>query len=159
MMHRRFARCFCSSVVAAVFCAVMSGCTTRPSFIRNADPDLRKSKAEFAADAAKRQYESTTPRGGAANGGAVIDYGIHQISLVNSSSQDWDNVEIWLNRQYVILIPKIPANAARAEIVAFDMIFNSKGTSFPTDSQTTPITSVEMYKDGKIFTLMTQLAD
>jgi hypothetical protein len=159
MMHRRFARCFCSSVVAAVFCAVMSGCTTRPSFIRNADPDLRKSKGEFAADAAKRQYESTAPRAGSANGGAVIDYGIHQITLVNSSSQDWNNVEIWLNHQYVILIPKIPADAARAEIVNFNTIFIPKGASFPTDSGTNPITSVEMYKDGSMFTLMTQLAD
>jgi hypothetical protein len=161
MIYRCFVSCFCSFAVAAIFCAMMPGCTSRPSFVRsaNADPALRKSNAEFAADAAHRQYEANANRAGAANGGVEIDYGFHYLSLVNSSSQDWNNVEIWVNQKYVIMIPKISADAARAEIVSFDMIYDSHGASFPTDSQKTPITSVEMYSDGKMFTLMTQLAD
>jgi hypothetical protein len=57
------------------------------------------------------------------------------------------------------MIPKISANAAQAEIVSFDMIYDSKGASFPTDSAKTPITSVEIYCNEKMFSLMTQLAD
>jgi hypothetical protein len=159
MIHRHFARYLCSSVITAALCAVICGCTTRPSFISNADPALRKSKSEFAADAAKRHYESDASRAGNANGGAEIDYGVHHLSLVNSSSQDWNNVEIWVNQKYVIMIPKIPADAARAEVVGFDLIFDPQGESFPMDSAKTPITSVEMYTDGKMYTLMTQLAD
>jgi hypothetical protein len=161
MTHRYFAKYIRPSFAAAIFCVMICGCTSRPSFVRsaNADPALRKSNAEFAADAGHRQYEANAPRAGAANGGAEIDYGFHYLSLVNSSSQDWINVEIWVNQKYVIMIPKISANAARAEIVSFDMIYDSHGASFPTDSQKTPITSVEMYGDGKMFTLMTQLAD
>ncbi len=161
MIHRCFAKCLCPFAVAAISCVMICSCTSRPSFVRsaNADPALRKSNAEFAADASHRQYGANVPHAGYANGGCEIDYGFHYLSVVNSSSQDWNNVEIWVNKQYVIMIPKIAANAARAEIVSFDMIYDSKGASFPTDSAKTPITSVEMYTDGKMFTLMTQLAD
>ena len=161
MIHRSFALYLCSPLVAASLFLIASGCTSRPSFVRsaNADPALRKSNAEFAADAAHREYEGTANHDGAANGGAVIDYGFHYLSLVNSSNQDWTNVEVWVNKQYVIMIPKIAANAAQAENVSFDMLYDSHGASFPTDSAKTPITSVEIYSDGKMFSLMTQLAD
>src|ERR1700722_20961280 len=161
MIQRSFALCLCSSVVAVGLFLFASGCTSRPSFVRsaNADPARRKSNAEFAQDASLPQYESNASPAGAANGGAVIDYGFHYLSLVNSSNQDWINVEIWVNQKYVIMIPKISANAAQAEIVSFDMIYDSHGASFPTDSAKTPITSVEVFDSGKMFSLMTQLAD
>src|SRR5258707_1487043 len=83
---------------------VLSTCTTRPPFLANADPALRKTNAQFASDAAKRSYPADAPKGGQANGGAEVDYGIHRLSIVNSSSEDWNNVEIWLNKKYVIFI-------------------------------------------------------
>jgi len=40
----------------------LSGCVTRPPFLANADPALRKTSAQFSADAANRAYEADAPR-------------------------------------------------------------------------------------------------
>lgn len=132
---------------------LIAGCTTRPPFMTNADPALRRSSAQFAADAAHRHYETDAPKGGDANGRAEVDYGIHRITIENSSNEDWNNVELWLNRQYVVLIPKVPANAARTESVDFQSIFDQHGNSFPTNSLETPINSVELFMNGKMYSL------
>ena len=140
--------------------ALLAGCTTRPTFFSNADPALRKTSAQFSADAAKRNYETDAPRSGTANGAAEVDYGIHRLSIVNSSSEDWKDVEIWLNKKYVIFIPVVPAQAAHVEMLDFKNIFDQNGNSFPTDSAVTPIDTVEMFKDGKIYSLgQPRLAD
>src|ERR1700722_20295450 len=119
------------------------GCTTRPPFLTNADPALRKSNAEFAADAAKRSYEADAPKGGNANEGTEVDYGIHRLSVVSCSSEDWNNVEIWLNKRYVVLIPQVPAHAARAEMLSFESFYDQNGNYFPLDSSVAPIETVE----------------
>jgi hypothetical protein len=145
-------------ILATAF--LLCGCTTRPTFFSNADPALRKTTAQFAADAAKRSYEADAPKGGNANGAAEVDYGIHRLSIVNSSSEDWKDVEIWLNKKYVILIPTVPANAAHVEMLDFKSIFDQYGNSFPRDSAVTPIETVEMFKDGKMYSLgQPRLAD
>jgi hypothetical protein len=140
--------------------ALLSACTTRPTFFSNADPALRKTNAQFAADAAKRSYETSAPSAGTANGGAEVDYGIHRLSIVNSSSEDWKDVEIWVNKKYVIFIPVVPAQAAHVEMLDFKSIYDQFGNSFPLDSSVTPIETVEVYKDGKMYSLgQPRLAD
>jgi hypothetical protein len=147
------------ATVAALLCAC-TACTTRPTFFANADPALRKTSAQFASDAAKRSYEADAPQGGTANGGAEVDYGIHRLSIVNSSTEDWKNVEIWLNKKYVIFIPVVPAQAAHVEMLDFKSIYDQNGNSFPLDSAVTPIDTVEMFKDGKMYSLgQPRLAD
>ncbi len=89
-----------------------------------------------------------------------MDYGIHRLSIVNSSSEDWKDVEIWLNKKYVIFIPSVPAQAAHVEMLDFKSIFDQFGNSFPLDSAVTPIDTVEMFKDGKMYSLgQPRLAD
>jgi hypothetical protein len=145
--------------MVALLCGV-TACTTRPTFLSNADPALRKTSAQFSADAAHRNYEADAPKGGLANGGAEVDYGIHRLSIVNSSSEDWKDVEIWLNKKYVILVPVVPAQAAHVEMLEFKTIYDQNGNSFPLDSAVTPIETVEMYKDGKMYSLgQPRLAD
>ena len=41
----------------------------------------------------------------------MVDYGADTLQVVNLSDEDWDNVEIWLNRQYVVFIPACPERA------------------------------------------------
>jgi hypothetical protein len=144
-------------ILLAIFTLI--GCTTRPPFMTNADPALRQSSAQFAADAAHRVYETSAMQAGPANGRAEIDYGIRRLSIVNSSNEDWTNVEIWLNKQYVVLLPKVQANAAQMEEISLDYIFDQHGKYFPENSEENPINSVEMFKDGKMYTLGLQLAD
>jgi hypothetical protein len=136
-----------------------AGCTTRPPFFPNPDPSMHKTAAQFAADAAHRHYESDAPKAGFADGRVEVDYGIHELKIANSSSQDWDNVEIWLNQKYVVFVPRVPANAASAELIIFQNIYDQDGDYFPLDSSQTPINSIEMFKDGKMYTLNMQLAD
>src|SRR5438552_2366673 len=78
----------------------IGGCTQRPPFMENADPALRKSSAQFAADAAKRHYETDAPTAGEPNGRVEVDYGLHRINIVNAAPEDWADVEIWVNQNH-----------------------------------------------------------
>ena len=144
-------------VTAAVM--LLAGCTTRPAFLPNPDPSLKKPNAEFKADAAGRTYEATAPRAGDADGAVEIDYAVRRLSLVDSSPADWDNVELWVNRTYVIFVPHVQANAARAELLNFNSIFDTQGNALPADATTSPIRTVELFMGGKMYHLNTQLAD
>ncbi len=90
-----------------------------------------------------------------------MDYGIHRLTIVNSSTEDWNNIEIWVTKagkKYVVSLPKILGNAALTEQVNFQSIFDEHGSFVPYTSDM-PIDSVEMFKDGKMYTLHLQLAD
>lgn len=138
---------------------IAAGCTTRPAFFHNPDPALRKEQWQFAADARTRHYEADAPRAGNANGGVEIDYAVRRLNLVNSSSHDWVNVEIWVDKKYVIMVPRVLAEAQRAELLDFNTIFDHDGRPLPPDINTTQITTVEMYRDGKMYDLPIHLAD
>ena len=138
---------------------LLVGCTTRPAFLPNPDPSLKKPNAEFKADAADRHYEASAPRAGDADGAVEIDYAVRRLSLIDSSATDWDNVELWVNHQYVILVPHVQANAARAELLNFNSIFDTQGNALPADATASPIRSVELFMGGKMYHLNTQLAD
>src|SRR3954471_21023395 len=59
----------------AALISVLGGCQGTVSLFPNADPALRKTPAEFAADAAKRQpFKADAPRGGEAAGRAEVNY-------------------------------------------------------------------------------------
>jgi hypothetical protein len=147
-------------LLAVTTIALLCACTTRPTFFSNPDPALRKTSAQFSADAAKRSYEADAPKAGVANGGAEVDYGIHRLSIVNSSSEDWKDVEIWVNKKYVISVPVVPANAVHVEMLNFKSIYDQNGNSFPENSAVTPIETVEMFKDGKMYSMgQVRLAD
>jgi hypothetical protein len=135
------------------------GCTTRPAFFRNSDPALRKEQWEFAADARTRHYEADAPRGGPADGGAEVDYSVRRINVVNSSAADWVNVEIWVDHRYVIMVPRVLAHAQRAELLDFNSIFDHDGHYLPADINTTPINSIELFRDGKMYDMTVRLAD
>ena len=60
-------------LLVALLLVGCAGCAGRPSLIPNADKSLRRTSAQFAADAAKRHpYKSDAPRGGEAVGRAQI---------------------------------------------------------------------------------------
>src|ERR1051326_1223672 len=90
-------------VVAAL--ATATGCAGRPSLLPNGDPALRKTSPQFAADAATRHpYKAAAPRGGEAVARAEADYMFKHLNLVNLSPEDWKDVEIWVNQNYVVFV-------------------------------------------------------
>src|SRR5437588_8960332 len=109
-----------SLVLLAIALAV--GCAGRPSLLPNGDPALRKTSAQFAADAAKRQpFKTDLPSGGKAEARAEVDYMLNQIEVANLSQQDWENVELWVNRKFVVFVPKMERQKLKS--LPFQMIY------------------------------------
>ena len=126
------------------------------SLIPNSDPALRKTKREFSADALKRHpYHADAPRGGKAHGGATVDYELNTLQLANFTSEDWRNVEVWVNGQWVVFVPLIPAKAATAKTIDFTMLYDPMARPFTAENTTqeTMVRKVDIYKDGKMYEL------
>src|SRR5205814_856057 len=63
--------------------ALAAGCAGRPSLIPNRDPELHKTSAQFASDAAKRfPYKSDAPQAGEAVARAQVRYAGKYLDLV-----------------------------------------------------------------------------
>ena len=140
--------------------ALTLGCSGRPSLLPNSDPDLRKNMAELSADAAKRHpYKGDAPRGGEALARASVDYTFKTIQILNYSDIDWDDVEIWVNQNYVLFIPKIPHGKDGAKTLDFSMFFDDKGEYFWTESGKVRVNQLEMLRDGKMYNIKTAPAD
>ena len=76
-----------------------------------------------------------------------------------SATQIGTNVEIWVNKSYVVWLPELKARPGKITAIPFQAIYNEDGHSFPTDNRKTLINLVEVYHDGKMFEVKSQLAD
>jgi hypothetical protein len=140
--------------------ALLAGCAGRAEIFPNSEHALRKTAAEFAADAAKRfPYKADAPRGGDANARAQVGYSVNKLEIENLGDDDWNDVEIWVNKSYVVYLPLLKAHPGKITAIPFQAIYNEDGHSFPTDNRKTLINSVEVYHDGKMYDVKTQLAD
>ena len=149
-------------VVCILVLLQAAGCSGRPSLLPNSDPKLRKTSAQFSADAAKRHpFNAALPSGGTANGRAQIGYGLDTVQVVNLSNEDWDNVELWINRKFVVFVPKIRARGQRATTLNFQMFYDDRGHYFPTDNQTPDrmVRQLEMVRGGQVYSIPVKLAD
>ena len=134
------------------------GCAGRPSIIPNPDKSLRKTSAEFAADAARRHpYKADAPRGGEAPARTEFDYTADKFNVINLSQDEWDDVEMWVNQNYVVLIPKMEPNAIKK--IDFEMLFDDNGKHFPTDNKKTHVEKVELYRNGKMYDVKARPVD
>lgn len=149
-------------LAAAVTLAPLVGCAGRPSLIPNSDPTLRKTSAQFASDAARRHpFNASLPSGGTATGRAQVGYGRDTLEIANTGTEDWHNVEVWVNRKYVVFIPSIRAGASRVKTINFQMMFDEKGRYFPLDNRTPDrmVRQVEIVRDGMIYSVPFAQAD
>jgi hypothetical protein len=138
--------------------AVAAGCTQKPPRLLTNDPSLRKPSVELAADAVKRSpFKADAPRGGEAVARAQVGYSLNVLEITNLSDTDWNDVEIWVNREYVVHLPVM--ERAKLKRIPFLAIFNDSGKNFPTNNRTDLIRSVELYRDGQMYDVRMQLAD
>ena len=136
---------------------VLAGCAGRPSLIPNSDKNLRRTSAQFAADAAKRHpYKSNAPRGGEAVARAEVGYMLKQITIVNLSQEAWNDVEVWLNQKYVVFVPVM--EPGQLKTINFQMLFDDQGNYFTTDNKQM-VDKVEIYRDGKMYDVKVKLGD
>jgi hypothetical protein len=145
-------------VILAVVAASLVGCSGRAELFPNSDVSLRKPSTAFASDAAKRfPYKLDAPRAGQAEARAQVGYQLDVLEIVNLSTEDWENVEVWVNQQYVVSIKKMEPHVLKR--LTFQMLFDQNGFSFPTDNTTIQITKLEILRDGKMYDVRLQLAD
>jgi hypothetical protein len=147
---------FASIAVLLFAAAVVSGCAGRAELIPNSDPALRKTAAEFAADAAKRHpYKADAPGGGQAKATAEVGYVIDRIDLLNTADTDFTDVEVWVNQDYVVFLPTLPAKKIVG--LPFQALYNDRGQSFPISNgklfnrEPVLVNKIEIVQDGKRF--------
>jgi hypothetical protein len=143
---------------------IMAGCAGRPAIVPSSDPALRKTSTQLAADAAKRSYEAEAPRGGEAVGRAEVDYGLKELHIVNLSSEDWRDVEVWVNQHWVVYLPVLPHQQSKVEgfrRINFPMFYDRDGNFFPVNfiNSKVRIEKVEVFHDGKMYDVPLRLAD
>ena len=137
-----------------------AGCAGRPSLIPNSDPGLRRTSAEFAADAAKRHpFKGDLPSGGEALGRGSVDYTFKTVQVLNFSDEDWNDVELWINRKFVCWLPRLEKGKEHSKIMNFTMFYDDKGEYFETDNGKIRIEQFEMVRNGKIYSFKLGLAD
>jgi hypothetical protein len=129
----------------------LTGCVSdgTPELIPNRDPNLDKTSAELAADAAKRHYEADAPKGDAGEARAQYELMTKQLDLVNLSKADWADVEIWINHEYVLFVPQM--KQAEDKTLDFTLFYDQDGHHFETKKGANPFKTLEIYKDGKMY--------
>ena len=144
--------------LAVIVLPSLVGCSGRAELFPNSDTLLRKPSTAFAADAAKRfPYKIDAPRAGQAQARAQVGYALDVLEISNLSNEDWANVELWVNQEYCVFLPRMEKHKLKR--LPFQMIFDDNGLSFPTDNKITRITKLEMFRDGKMYDVRMQLAD
>jgi hypothetical protein len=147
------------SIIAAtiVTCliALTSGCARHQALLPNSDPSLRRSGAEFAADAkARHPYPDDLPHAGEAPARAQIAYMLNRIELVNLDVGDWEDVEIWVNRGYVVHLPAVENR--RLKRISFMSLMDANGQHFPLSRAF--IEQLEVVKDGRRYSVHATVA-
>jgi hypothetical protein len=148
----------CGGFLGLVAFLTLPGCMMedgRPTIIPNADANLRKTSTEFAADAAKRSYESDAPKANVTIARAQYSLLEERFDLANLTNWNWKNVEVWVNQRYVVDVPQLAANSG--EGLNFQMFYDNQGHHFDTDWGNNPIKSVQIYADGKMYDVVATL--
>jgi hypothetical protein len=127
------------------------GCSTdgQTSLIPNPDGNLNKSSTEFAADAAKRNYEADAPRGDSTEARGQYELMSKRLDVVNLANADWNGVEVWINHLYVVYVPSWQKMVD--EKLDFTMFYDRDGHHFETLGGRNPLQTVEIYHDGKLY--------
>jgi hypothetical protein len=147
------------AAVMSVMCLpLLGGCQGTGALIPPKDPDLKKTAAQFAADAAKRTYPAEAPRGGDAQAQASVDHGVfNRIEMLNLSDDNWTDLEVWVNGTWVFHVSNWPAHSLKK--VNFATLFDRDGKPFPMDNKSVRVNKIEILREGKVYDVPMKLAD
>jgi len=141
---------------ATISLAVM-GCEGTVSMLPVADSQLRKTPAMFAADAAKRQYEAGAQKIPDKEFRAQYALIVREVDLANISNQDWENVEVWINKTYVVSVPHFEKKSDKT--LYFTMFYDRNGHHFDTNHGQNPIKTLEVFRSGAMYAVVDHVAD
>lgn len=132
----------------------LAGCMNNAVLIPSSDASLNKKASNFAIDAKSCfPYPADAQRGGDISARAEIGYMWNIINLVNYSGENWDNVEVWVNKQYVLPLVRLESGAPKR--ISFKMFYNEQGTYLPLEG--VMVESLELKKNGTLYTIATQI--
>lgn len=78
------------------------------------------------------------------------------VDVANLSTEDWENIEVWVNKEFVVFLPKIEQGTLRS--IPFDAMFNRQGQHLPKDSRTFVVETVEVFMGGKLYDVKVTVA-
>jgi len=136
------------AALVALGAVLAGGCTDTPGMLRNQDASLRRPTSVIRADAAQRVYPSEAPRVRGLASRSQIGYMAKTVEVANLSTEDWENVEVWVNKQFVVFLPRIEKGTLRA--IPFDAMFDRDGRHIPKNSRTFVVETVEVFMGGKL---------
>jgi hypothetical protein len=148
-------------IIAATLALVLlpaGGCANRPTLFANPDPNLRKTRDELAADASTRfPFKEHLPQAKEVKARAEAAYLLNRLEVVNFTGQDWTNVEVWVNRQYVCFVPVMEDRKLKE--IHFPMLYDGAGRHFPMDNRQVRVEKVEILRDGTLYEIVCKPAD
>jgi hypothetical protein len=138
--------------------AVLVGCEQKyASTLPQEEPELRKTRTAFAADAARRAYPAYVQSKRTYDLRAQVGYSLNVLEIANLTDERWTDLDVWVNKKYVIHVPYIqPKGLVR---LWFHGIFDQKGNPFPDDNLHTRVETIEVLKDEVLYDLPPHLAD
>jgi hypothetical protein len=138
-----------SFVIASLALSVV-GCKRNATWLPNTDGSLNKPAAEFAADAASRfPYPAAAQHAGETLARAEIGYDANVVNFANFSGEVWNDVEIWLNRSYVLHLETV--ETGKSKWLPFELFYSADGQRFP--NRGAYVELVEVKKDGVVYTV------
>ncbi len=147
----------CRSATVALLAgmSVLAGCS-QPTMFANPDPALRKTVPQLREDAATRfPYRFDAPRAVEPKARALVGYDLRRVEVLNFSGEDWSDVEVWVNREYVCHVPKMEDRKLKE--IHYPMLYNELGQSLPFNK--TVVTSVEIYRNGTMYQIACRPVD
>ena len=79
------------------------------------------------------------------------------IGVVNLSDVPWKDVEVWVNKKYVVFVPGWKSDVLKR--LQFSMLRDERGNPFTTDGGAHPVKSVEVFTEGKMYDIPLFLAE
>jgi hypothetical protein len=133
---------------------LLAGCEVKPSVVPTFDTALDRTSAQYAADAVKHfPFKADLPKGQTHPARALVDYSLDFLDFTNLSKQNLTNLEIWINRQYVMSLPLLKSGDIKR--LNFRMFYDDQGDHFPLNNNLEKggviVRQLEMIEDGKIY--------
>lgn len=133
------------------------GCDNTPGIMPQSDPALRGAPTKFAQAASGLSYPESARTTEELTARAQVGHALNVVQVANLSRQDWTDVQVWVNQQYVISVPSIPAGTLRT--LSFHLLFDPQGKPFPIDNRSVQVNKVEVLLGGQLYNVRLQLAD
>lgn len=156
-MKTAYLATICGGFIVVAALLALTGCMGdgNPTLLPNSNASLRKSSAEFAADAAKRTYEADAPKANVTIARAQYSLMESQFDMANLTNWDWKDVEVWVNQKYVVSLPQLTKNSGVA--LNFQLFYDNDGHHFDTHWGGNPVKSLQIYADGKMYDVVATL--